>query len=318
MNVPIGQLLDDATGRFSAPYFAAIHDLYVATLTDNRPAASDARCALQRAMHDAVGMGEILGAAAALRTASGVLTRHANLGADRSRMLVFAAGDDQQILPDVTFQEALDALVSRTPVTIRAAAERTAQRISHIYSTDRVMAFVRSAEQSVTEAAQKFIAHAVREGLTENVVGRQLAMTVEAVRAATAPWSESYSRMVFRTNVNTAVTAGRFRQAQDPDVRAIIPALRFDSVNDSDTRANHSAADGLIMSVTNINWNRIAPPLGYNCRCRVVHVSRFELEDIGRVNAHGDVVESQVPSTAFPDPGFRHSGRPDLFSPGVS
>ena len=147
----------------------------------------------------------------------------------------------------------------------------------------------------------------------EGDAGQRLSMAVGDVRARTEPWSEGYSRMVFRTNVNTAITAGRFRAAQDPDIKAAVPAFRFDSVGDVDTRHNHNAADGVILSVDSLEWRRIAPPLGYNCRCRVVHVSSIELDAMGKLRDDGSVIDDRVPADAGPDEGFRPGGRPDLF-----
>lgn len=292
----VDQFLTSASSRYARFYFAAIHDLYVAKVNGNRPAARDARMALSRAMVETMGAAELLGA----RMTLAAVVRGRNFAAE------------QTIIPQVTLAEAIDDFVERTPVTVRNAAERTAQRIAQLYSEDRVAAFVRSAEDSVTREAQSFIARALRKGTGEGDAGRSLSMSVEQVRELSEPWSEGYSRMVFRTNANTAVTAGRFRQAQDPDIKAVVPAFRFDAVGDVDTRDNHGAADGIILSVDNVAWNRIAPPLGYNCRCQVSHVTAFELEMKNRL-VNGRVVESRIPPGVFPDEGFRHGGRPDLF-----
>jgi len=306
------KFLEDLSGRYARFYFAAIHDLYVALVSGNKPAAADARERLAELMAETMGAGEVLGASITLRAAARVLGPQA-FAADRSRLLRFADEPSQTLLPRVTFTEALEDMVDRTPATIRNSAQRTAQKIAELYSKQRVVAFVMSAEETVTKEAQSFIARALREGIGEGEAGRRLAMSVNDIRKKSAEWSEAYARMVFRTNVNTAVTAGRFRQAQDPDIRAVVPAFRFDAVGDSDTRDNHDAADGMILRVDNPAWGRIAPPLGYNCRCQVSHVSRVELELAGRIDRNGNVIEDKVPASAFPDPGFRHGGRPDLF-----
>lgn len=307
------KFLDDLTGRYAKHYFAAIHALYVAIVDRNAPAARDAREQLAECMAATMGAAEVLGAMVTLRAAAGPMARRESMAAaSRHRLLRFRDEPAQTILPRVTLSEALDDMVTRTPVTIRDAAVRTAQRIAELYSSDRVMAFVRAAEEAVTAEAHRFIARAFREGVDEGEAGRRLAMSVREIAQRTAPWSESYARMVFRTNVNTAVTAGRFRQARDPDIRAVVPAFRFTAVGDADTRPNHRAADGVVMSVQNPSWSRIAPPLGYNCRCRVETVTVFDLEANGRMHPDGTMREDRVPVTAGPDPGFRHAGRPDL------
>ena len=295
------KLLEDVSGRYARLYFAAIHELYVAKVRDDRVSARAARQQLAKVMAETMGVGEILGASLLLQN----LKRSAKFAADEPT---------QTLLPRVTFDEALQDMVERAPVTLVDAAERTAQRIAQLYSEDAVMAFVRSAEESVTSEAQKFIERALRDGVPEGEAGQRLAMRVDDIRVQSRAWSEGYARMVFRTNINTAISAGRFRQAQDPDIQEVAPAFRFDAVGDGDTRDNHDAADGLIMSVSNPEWRKIAPPLGYNCRCQVVHVTRSELERMGRIRKDGSLIEDKVPSGAFADPGFRHGGRPDLAS----
>jgi len=322
-----GKILEDLTGRHAALYVDRVQDLLVALVTNNRPAAADARAALAKLTAETMGVGEVLGASLMLRAAAGMPELQAaaqqrfpraDFARLRGELLRFEAEPSQNILPRVTLTEALQDLIDRTPVTIRRAAERTAQRIAELYTEDRVVAFVRAAEASVTRTAQDYLARAFREGLGETAAGRGLALAVNEIRKRSADWSASYGRMVFRTNVNTAVTAGRFRQARDPDIKAVVPAFRFDAVGDGDTRDNHGAADGIILSVDNPEWARIAPPLGYNCRCQVSHVTRVELQLAGRIGRDGRVIESRVPSSAFPDAGFRHGGRPDLFLTGAT
>ena len=314
MNLDVTRFLQDVEGRYAGRYHAAVQSLLVAMARGNKAAAADARKDLEEVVAETMGIGEVLGATIMLRSAAGVyLDAGAVLRADTARVVAFREAATQTLLPRVTFDESLQDMIDRTPVTLRQAAERTAQRISELYSQGRVVAFARSAEQAVTERVQSLIVQALREGLPEAEAGSLIRMGVDEIRLRTEPWTESYARMAFRTNVNTAVTAGRFRQAQDQDVRQVIPCFRFDAVGDSDTRDNHEAANGRIWRVSNPVWNRLAPPLGFNCRCQASLVSMPELQRLGRIGRNGAILEDSVPSDAFPDPGFRHGGRPDLF-----
>lgn len=293
--------------RYAREYRRGVQDLYVATVEANRSLKLEASQRLGNVIRESMGAAEILGA---LYTLRGVASRQ-SFSARPARDVVRFAGE-QSIIPSVTFQEALEDFVGRVPVTLRASAERTAEAISRIYAQERSVAFVRSAEASVTKAAQDFIARAMAEGIDEGEAGRRLSMSVDEVRNRSSEWSEGYSRMAYRTNVNTAVTSGRFRQARDPEIKAILPAFRFDSVGDSDTRDNHDEADGMILAADNPAWRRFAPPLGYNCRCQVTAMSVSDLEQMGRWR-DGKVVESRIPAGAGPDPGFRAGPRVDLF-----
>jgi hypothetical protein len=159
------KFLTDVTGRYAGAYSAAVHDLYASTVLRNAPQAADARKALAEAMRNTMGAAEVLGAMMMLQAAS--------------RGVQFAA--DQPILPRVTLTEALEDLVTRAPKTLKNAAQRTAQRIAELYTSDRVMAFVRSAEETVTTEAQTMIARAFRDGLGETDAGKQIAFGVNRI-----------------------------------------------------------------------------------------------------------------------------------------
>ena len=300
--IDAAKFLEDVSGRFAAPYEHAIRRMVIAMARGNDAALESARAHLADVVRESMGFAEILGSMMVLQRVQ--------------EAMQFAGAPAQRILPAVTFQDALDDMVTRAPVTIRDAAERSAQRISELYGKGRVVAFAKSAESAVTEEVQRLIADAIRRGGSEAVVGKRITMSVESIRQATEPWTQAYARMAFRTNLGTATTAGQFRQVQDPVIRAITPAFRFDAVGDVDTRPNHMAADGRVYRVNNPVWSRIAPPLGYNCRCRLTLQTTAQLQRAGRINGSGEVIESSVSSQARPDPGFRHGGRPDLMLSG--
>jgi SPP1 gp7 family putative phage head morphogenesis protein len=296
------RFLADLAKRHSRLYARNVSEMVVAKALGRDESYNDARDRLLQTARETFGIAELLGARSVLQRAYPVAKR-----------LGFADGPEpsQDLVPRVTFREALDNFVARTPVVLKDAAERTAQAISDAYSSGNVVGFVRSAEDAVTEKAQQVISRAIEQGSTEVQVGRNLVEQVEAIRELAEPWSEAYARMAFRTNVNTAVTAGRFRQVQDPDVRDLMPAFQFQAISDSDVRHNHAAADGLIFSVANPVWNFLAPPLGYNCRCTIRPVSVMQLRRQGRINEDGTIREDTLPSDAGPDEGFR-SGRGDI------
>lgn len=307
MNLEVDRFLEDMEGRYAGHFRDAIGGLVVAMARGNRFAILDATSVLRRLIGETMGVGEILGASLVLRHAA---------EAEGAAPVLFR-DSTQPLLPSVTFSESVDDMVKRAPVTLRGAAQRTARRIADLYSRGGMVAFARSAEQTVTAKVQEVIVQAMREGLGEGAAGQLIRESVDLIRERTDPWTSAYARTVFRNNVNTSVTAGRFRQALDPDLRGVIPCFRFDAVGDADTRDNHEAANGLIFKTTNTVWQKIAPPLGHNCRCQVSLVTLPELRRMGRVSADGKIQEDTLPPGAFPDEGFRHTGRMDLFGVGA-
>lgn len=314
LDVDVQQMLVETEDRHIRLYREAVADMLIGYVLGDGPGVDAARLRLHDLLVETMGIGELIGAAQVLAQAAGIMAREggAEFAADRRDLLAFEATNN--VLPRVSFWQALKAFAERVPVTVRNAAERTAAKIAALYSSGRVVAFVRAAEEAVTTRAKEVIEDAIERGKTEAWAGRLLKENVDEVRKETEAWTEGYSRMAFRTNLGTAVSAGRFRQVSDPDIASVIPCFRFDAMMDIDTRENHAAAHGLIFSTGNPVWNHIAPPLGYNCRCSVSLVSAPMLRRMGRLRPDGSFVEDALPSSAHPDPGFRHGGRPDLFT----
>lgn len=268
----VDTIIEDTNTRLARDYVVAFRDYLVAVVLKNAPQTRDARLRLEEVVRESMGRAEVLGAFSALRKASGVLksgSTHAAFRAESDQLLAFADSSATKILSRVTFLEAIEDLVDRTPVTLRNAAERNARRIAETYSEDRgVISFAKSAEDAVTQRAQELITKGIREGIQERDIGRTIAFDVNRIRTETEAWTEGYARMAFRTNLNDAVTKGRLRQAQDPDVKVVVPALMYTAVGgksgDGDTRPNHRAAHGVILAVNNPAWRFMRTPFGYN------------------------------------------------------
>lgn len=162
------------------------------------------------------------------------------------------------VVPNVPFSEAFGDLVSRTP---ELAAN--AQEVARLYNTRFSFALAKSAEIELTEAVQRFIGKALKEG--------KPAPKAATIIQQKGDWTRSYAQTVYRTNLTTAYTAGRFQQAQEPGVMAALPAMERWEVGDSATRRgrpkdngeNHMAIDGLILPTRHPDWTRFAPPAGY-------------------------------------------------------
>ena len=333
MNLDVTRFLEDVSGRYARQYADLVADMVVAVAKDNRAALARARDQYGEVARETLGIGEVLGASIVLRDAAGVMGsaaaakaafKHSNRYT-AVKLLRFAAEPTQNVLPRVTFAEAVEDMVTRSPTTIRNAAERTATNISKLYGEGRVVAFAKSAEQAVTDRVQSLIAEAIANGTEEAAVGKMIKTTVAQIRKDTADWSEAYARMAFRTNLNTATQAGKWRQGLDPDINSIMPAVQFVTAGDVDVRDNHKAGHKKIMLRTNPRWNDLASPLDYNCRCDSRDVSIPELRRMGRVRTSPTAgftpvegvpnlfIREDVPSAAWhPAEGFRH-GRPDLF-----
>lgn len=198
------------------------------------------------------------------------------------------------------FKEMIEDLLARTP---KLAA--TADEVAEQYRTMHAFAAVGSPDLEVTKAVQRELADIQTRGDT-------LKGAEQAIQAITG-WARWYSETVFRTNVTTAYSAGRWKQVSDPIVEEIAPAFEYAAVLDVDTRPNHAAANGLVAGLRDPIWNTMTPPLGYNCRCTLMMVDVFELKSRGLIDRNGIVkrVEPAGFSAAGPDSARFGGGRPD-------
>ena len=198
------------------------------------------------------------------------------------------------------FTELIADLLARTPELAQDADE-----VARLYQNTHAFAAVGAPDVQMAERVQKEMARMAQAGTAEPDA-------VEVLQNIT-DWTKGYAGTVYRTNMTTAYAAGRWKKASDPDIAQIGPAFRYDAVGDSDTRENHSAADGLIAGINDNIWNRMSPPLGYNCRCTIVLVDRFDLEAIGAIKPNGGVARQEPAgfSKAGPDSNRFGNGRPD-------
>lgn len=203
------------------------------------------------------------------------------------------------IFPNVEFREAIQDIITREPMLARVSKE-----VSSLYRTRHGFAVAKSADLRITERIQTFISAALHQGLDTP--------TASVIISGIGDFSLSYASTVYRTNVASAYTAGRFQQAFDPDLDDYALAFEYQAIDDADVRPNHFAADGLIANKRDRIWDTYSTPMGYNCRCGLRIVDRYELRSLGLIGRDGKV-ETRKPtgfSAAHPDPGFG-SGRAD-------
>lgn len=86
-------------------------------------------------------------------------------------------------------------------------------------------------------------------------------------------------RTIYDTNLRAAYAAGRWERIQRR--KDYMPYLQFIIVDDNRTRASHRVWANKVYRVDDPIWNKIYPPLGWNCRCIVRQLSRAEVEARG-------------------------------------
>lgn len=86
---------------------------------------------------------------------------------------------------------------------------------------------------------------------------------------------------IFRTNVQSAYSAGRYRFNTKPETRQSHPYSAFHAVLDDRTTDECAIADGTVLPTEDPWWFDHQPPLHFNCRSDVTAVTPEEAHELG-------------------------------------
>lgn len=90
-------------------------------------------------------------------------------------------------------------------------------------------------------------------------------------------FSSWYADLVFRQNYLSAVNAGRYARMFSPEEADEEPYWQFVTAEDERVRPTHLALHGMIFRKDDADARRYLPPLGFNCRCLAIPLSRAEV-----------------------------------------
>lgn len=198
--------------------------------------------------------------------------------------------------------EAVEWFRKRVPVDastwqqLSERAQRGAFRVARVFSLD------------VVTSVWRAIDSAVAAGTDFRTFKRTVA--AELAKAWGAP-NASRVATIFRTNVQTAYAAGRYSVATRPEIAAIRPWWRFDSILDGRVTTICEPRDGLIKRSGDAWWASNYPPLHYQCRSGVTTLTEAQAvaDGYGRMPADS---EPAAQSTFGAPPA------PDAWSPNAA
>lgn len=243
-----------------------------------------ARARYLRALAEAVAAARLLGRLRTLRAAEEAA------GRDISSRLLFA-----EIFPRSLPPERVIEFIRALPAVERAQWEAFVREHERIAFT---LAGV--GDRAILEKLRDLIAESLDAGLTPAQFDR---LAHELLRNFQVEPRRLF--MAWRDTTTDAVNLGRREEAQDPQVRAVLPFFLFDAINDAVVRPNHAALDDALAPV---EWWEgpgflLMPRLGFNCRCRLLPLStRGAAQALAgsawRIDLRG------VPPLAGPDANF--------------
>lgn len=94
---------------------------------------------------------------------------------------------------------------------------------------------------------------------------------------------------IFRTNVQSAYSAGRYEQMTDPEVVKFRPYFMFDAIIDDRTTDECKALHGVVLPQDDPFWEGRVPPLHFNCRSGLRSLRKSQAERRGVTKSPPDV-----------------------------
>lgn len=149
----------------------------------------------------------------------------------------------------------------------------------------------------VAAAAQLDLANAVYQGIEDAIAKGDAFGDFKAriTKVLQEQWgglaSTSASRLdaIFRTNVQRAYSAGRFRQYEEPDIVATRPVWRYSAVLDARTSDICNECAGVVLPANHPWWRTHRPPLHHRCRSTVIAMSARAASTVGLTKKPPDV-----------------------------
>jgi len=259
--------LDRIRSRSVRSLSEQIERMALGWLSDNHGMIQAASSRLASIIAGSQGLADLLGRRRMLLELDSRLGRSVVRHAVDDLVLYASPRGGTPIIPDVTFVEAVKDIATRDPRLARGA-----EAVARVYTREHGFGIARQTSLNAVKAVQKIVLRALDEGVDTLTAIQSIAAVPDRIKDQVRDFSLSYAETVFRTNVATAYSAGRFQQALDPDLGDFVSGLEYSTAGDSDVRGNdpkdkenHKALNGLVARADDPVWNTYAPPLGYNC-----------------------------------------------------
>ena len=146
--------------------------------------------------------------------------------------------------------------------------------------------------------------------------GGSMAEWKKMVRDGKVPLALPNHRLdtIFRTNVLGSYARGRAQQHEE--TKDALPFLMYSAIDDDRVRPTHKALDRHIARYEDPFWRTHTPPLGYNCRCKLIQLT----ESQARARGWNPEAETPAPDVEA-DPGWNYDkreGLKELVDPGIA
>lgn len=208
-----------------------------------------------------------------------------------AKLVKLAAASAPYAFLDLPWEEALQAFRERVP-----QRKNELERLLKAYAQRSD-----EARRLALEQIQKFVKGSLERHIAEGGTYGDFADDLEAGKESLGITTAdpAYLKMVFRTNVQSAYGAGKFRAITDPDVIELRPFVEYLTVGDARVGDDHKPLHKTVYRVASARWRRIAPPNRPNCRCSI---NSCTADDVAGRDILGDVPKAYVAMPEFDSP----------------
>ncbi len=137
------------------------------------------------------------------------------------------------------------------------------------------------AELRLVDDVAKEIERAIRDGTTLEDFKVAVKEKLERAWAGTVANPPARMETIFRTNLQTAYSAGRVRELMEPEVREGRPFWRFDALLDMRTTELCRVCNGTILPANSGWFHTHTPPLHYGCRSFIQSLTQDDATERG-------------------------------------
>jgi SPP1 gp7 family putative phage head morphogenesis protein len=123
------------------------------------------------------------------------------------------------------------------------------------------------ASEEMVKELKKKLQEKMLDATARGLTWQEFADWVQSEEAALglSPTDDSYLRMAYRTNINTAYSSGHYDQVEAFAQER--PYWQYLTAGDGRVRPEHAALDGAVFKFGDADTDRFMPPIDFNCRC---------------------------------------------------
>ncbi len=171
------------------------------------------------------------------------------------------------------FDEASNYLLERVPAV--DLSELTAEELEIAFTVAGV------AQLDLVADVLESVQDAVVKGTTLEVFKAAVLERLVQAWAGTVDDPAWRLETIFRTNLQTAYSRGRYEQATDPVVLAVRPYWMFDGIVDARETEICRKCDGTVLPADHRWWRTHYAPMHFNCRSSVITLTEKQAKAMG-------------------------------------